>query len=349
MNLIKMWRHIHKTLLFIKILLFVCLLTTTLHAKEGVTVAIEPLSELLRHKIESAPAKIVNINHALLAAEVSGRVIKIHIEKGDIVEKNQILLEIDCKDYTNQRQQAKAALDAAKAQYELAKKQYLRNQSLSQNNTISQNNVDISFAQRNQALADVALKKALLSASNLTIDKCLIKAPFQGQITERLSSLGDFLTPGKPVLRLLQTQASKVEAQLTPIKSQSIKQARNIYFIAKNIKSSLKLDTMVNIIDPQTNSLTVRFSQKPATDKLIIGLSGRVQWQSHEGYLPAKYLIKRNGKLGVMITKDKQSASFHPINHAIEGQSTTTELPGETLLIISNLLTLQDADSIIVE
>lgn len=328
---------------------FLCLVSDSLIAEDITSVSVKPLSELLIKKTESAPARIVTINHALLAAEINGRVTKTHVDIGDRVAQGQPLLEIDCRDYKNQRKQAEAALAAAQAQYELSKKQYKRNQSLSVKNTISQNNVDISLTQRNQASADVALKKAQLAASHIAIDKCLIKSPFQGQITEKLISLGDFLTPSKPVFRLLDTQASKIEAKLTPSKSQSIEQATTIEFVGKNMEVPLKLDTLVNIVDPQTNTLNARFSQKRPDQDLIIGLSGRVQWLNDVGQLPPSYIVRRNGALGVMITKDKKTASFHLIEDAIEGQSTTIGLPSETLVITNKLLTLQDADSILVE
>lgn len=349
MNLRKSSQHSHKIFLLPLGLLFVSMLSNVVYAQDRTLVSVTPLANILEHQTESAPAKIVDINHALLAAEISGRVIKIHVEKGDRVEKDQPLLAINCSDYTNQRKQAKASLKAAQAQYELSIKQYQRNQALSLKNTLSQNNVDISLAQKDQAFADVELKKSLISSSELAIDKCVINAPFQGQITERLSSMGDFLTPGKPVLRLLETQRFYIEARLTPSKSQSVKQANTIDFVAKNVRSPLKLDTLIKVIDSQTNTLTMRFSPMDAHTEPLIGLNGRIEWQSVEQYLPAKYLVKRKEQLGVMITEDKQTARFHPIQGAIEGQPTITALSGQTLLITQNYLTLRDADEISIE
>ena len=49
-------------------------------------------------------------------ANVAGEIIKLYVDDGDYVEKDQVLLEIDPEQYTEEKKQAKADVDAAQAQ-----------------------------------------------------------------------------------------------------------------------------------------------------------------------------------------------------------------------------------------
>ena len=86
----------------------------------------------------SAPATVVSLNHATLSAEITGKVEELAVQVGDKVSAGELIARIDCNDYRLGEKQAKAALQAARAQRDLAQKQYKRNRQLRQSKTIPQ-------------------------------------------------------------------------------------------------------------------------------------------------------------------------------------------------------------------
>ena len=52
-------------------------------------VTVKPLSALLIESKQSTPATIVNLNTAIISAEITGRVLKVYPEVGDSVKEKQ--------------------------------------------------------------------------------------------------------------------------------------------------------------------------------------------------------------------------------------------------------------------
>lgn len=123
-----------------------------------------------------------------LSTEVEGTVTKIGFENGQVVHTGDVLLELDAS-------VEQAQLKAAQAQLQLAKLGSTRSNELLQKNTISQAEVDQATAQLNQAQANVTALQA-------TIDKKIVRAPFDGRVGIRAVNLGQFVTRGMPIVTL---------------------------------------------------------------------------------------------------------------------------------------------------
>ncbi|MEE9303905.1 MAG: efflux RND transporter periplasmic adaptor subunit [Thiotrichaceae bacterium] len=315
----------------------------SLSKKNSVKVTVKHLSELLISLKNSAPATIVSLNHAVLGAQISGKVIKVKVKTGDIVAKNALLLEIECNDYTLARKQTKAALESAKAQAALAAKQYTRNLQLRRIKSIPQNLLDESILQTQVARADIAVKKAALQQSQLAIERCKIKAPYAGQITERMVSEGQLLAPNSPVFKLLQTRALEIRAELTPSEVASAKQASGLFYRRGEQQIAVKFRSVIDEVMAGSRTLQARLVPDES-DALVVGFSGRLEWIGKRSMLPAEYIIRRNGSLGVMVFErgsKVNKAVFHPLPDAKEGQAAFTRLPSTTQVIVSNRFRLK--------
>jgi RND family efflux transporter MFP subunit len=259
---------------------------TIANQKPHIKVTVKPLSELLISSKSSVPASIISLNHAVLGAQISGKVNKVKVKTGDIVSKNTLLLEMDCRDYVLAKKQAQAGLESAKAQQALANKQYTRNLQLRKLKTIPQNLLDESILQTQVVRADIAVKKAALKQSELAIERCKIRAPFTGQITERLVSVGQLLAPNSPVFKLLQTQALEVSAALTSSDVVNAKGASGLFFTRGSLRTPVTFRSVVNEVNE--GSRTQQALLVPENSKgLVVGYSGRLEWIGRRSMLPA--------------------------------------------------------------
>lgn len=128
------------------------------------------------------------VNGIQLSAEVSGIVKAIRFESGDRVRQGDVLLELD--DDVDQ-----AALEALKADRELARVEFRRAQELLPKKAVSRSEYDQAQANVQAAGARVAEQQAVIALKTL-------RAPFDGELGIRQVDLGQYLEPGVPIVSL---------------------------------------------------------------------------------------------------------------------------------------------------
>jgi RND family efflux transporter MFP subunit len=323
---------------------------TTLFAENGSQiVSITPLSSILVSTKNSAPANIISLNNSTISAEITGRALKIYVEVGETVNKDQNLVSLDCRSYTLAKKQADAALKVGKAQLNLAKKELLRNQRLIKNGTIPRELFDKTEANQKTALADIDVKKAAIETARLAIDRCTIKAPFVGQITQRMIQNGQLVIAGTPLFQLMESDKMEIKSNLSPADIAKLNKTTELVFVSANKYIKSKLRSVVQSIDQATRTQEVRLSILNDSE-LAAGLSGRIEWNNKEKKLPAEYLQRRNTNLGVMIAVDiiegTGKAKFITLDDAIEGQPASIHLPINTAIINKNHFRVDDGQTI---
>ncbi|MGH7236215.1 MAG: efflux RND transporter periplasmic adaptor subunit [Nitrospiraceae bacterium] len=134
-----------------------------------------------------------------LFSRVDGYIAKIHVDKGDLVKANQLLVEVDHTDYVHAVNRAKANLAAAQAEVmrqdaniRNAKLTLDRMQALIKDQFVSQQdldtaqvNYDIAVAQLESQRAQVKQMEVALQQAETNLAYSYIRAPFAGYIAER--------------------------------------------------------------------------------------------------------------------------------------------------------------------
>lgn len=157
----------------------------------------------LTYTADISPNQVVN-----LFSRVDGYIAKMHVDKGDFVKANQLLVEIDHTDYQHAVNQAKANLAAAKAKVmqqnaavRNAKLTLDRMQALIKDAFVSQQDLDnaqVNFDAATAALeslqAQVKQMDVALAQAETNLAYSYIRAPFSGYIAERNLDTGAYVT-----------------------------------------------------------------------------------------------------------------------------------------------------------
>jgi RND family efflux transporter MFP subunit len=157
----------------------------------------------LAYTADISPYQVVNI-----FSRVDGYIAKLHVDKGDFVKPNQLLVEIDHTDYHHAVNQARANLSAARAKVAQqdavvrnAKLTFDRMQTLIKDQFVSQQDVDnaqVNFdaasAAQNSLQAQLEQMKVALAQSETNLTYSYIRAPFAGYIAERNLDTGSYVT-----------------------------------------------------------------------------------------------------------------------------------------------------------
>lgn len=156
-----------------------------------ITVAARDNSEPM--PVYTATGKVVSDHKVLVNTKVSGQIVMLEFEQGDVVKEGQILARIEDVLYKARRDRAAADLEKAKANFEFQKINFDRVKRLHE----TQIAPDIEFANARRALeeahAQVAADTAELTFSQKALTDCKVLAPISGVILERNVEVGDFV------------------------------------------------------------------------------------------------------------------------------------------------------------
>lgn len=327
------------------IILFVIANISPVLADETMTTFVntQPLSELVIHPRRSAPASTLSLNDSEISAELNARILSIPVRVGDSVTYNQVLAVLNCEDYQLQLRESRAAAASAKAGMELADKQLKRARILIERQNVSKQMLNQRETELWAAHAELETNQARREKDALNITRCIIRAPFDGVVLERLADIGEWAKIGTPVVRLVDKRRLEVSAQIRVQYSRSLETAENRWFLAAGIKYPLRLRVITPVIDKQSRSREVRL---PFTNHSALpGSAGRLVWQDSEPHISAKLLVRRGNQLGVF-TAENQQARFKPLAGALEGEPARIPLPLESMIIIQGHLGLKDGEKI---
>ncbi|HJX34729.1 MAG TPA: efflux RND transporter periplasmic adaptor subunit [Desulfatiglandales bacterium] len=162
-------------------------------AVQVVTLTVKPTQ--LEEKL-NLPAAVESFENLWVKSEASGQVRNILVKEGQMVQKGQVLVELDSRDYTSR-------LDRIEANYKLISIEHNRMSELYKRNIATASEMDKLDAQ----LKDM---EAQLRETKLALERTKITAPISGRLNEIEAKIGDSMPYDKPVAQILQIGEVKV-------------------------------------------------------------------------------------------------------------------------------------------
>lgn len=200
-----------------------------------------------------------------LVSELSGRVIEINFQEGQLVHKGDVLLRLN-------DDELKVQLVRAEYRYRLLEERLERQKILLEKDAVSREDYDMVQTEFNVLKQDI-------EELNIKIDKMMVRAPFDGQLGFREVSLGAFLQPGSKISYLVDHSKLKLEFSIPE------KYATGNLLGAKarfTVEGSAETHTAtVYAVDPQidiaTRTVMLRALYENRSGLLRPGMSARVQ------------------------------------------------------------------------
>ena len=152
------------------------------------------------------------VRQTVVAAQVPGAVVALPVKAGDPVKAGQVLVRLDARAAEQQAGAAAAQVQAARAAQEAASREFERQQQLYRQNYISRAALDRAEAQHKSAQAEAAAQLASAGAARTQSGFYVVKAPYDGIVSEVSVVMGDMAMPGRPLLTLYDPSALRVSA-----------------------------------------------------------------------------------------------------------------------------------------
>ena len=146
-----------------------------------------------------------------VTADTQGKVINVMIERGQRVKLGQPVVQLDVRNAALSAREAQANLEAARAQKSLADQECARTKALLDKGAITQSEYDRQITQCTSSLQQVAAGQARAEMMTKSVSDGLVRAPFDGVISEKMISPGEWVAPGKALFTLVKDDPLKIE------------------------------------------------------------------------------------------------------------------------------------------
>jgi membrane fusion protein, multidrug efflux system len=142
------------------------------------------------------------VEEVQLRPQVSGAIVKIGFEDGQLVKQGDILAVIDPRSYQAAVDEARAELSVARQNLSLASKEKERAEKLVSNGTVSKRVYDERLSTHQVAQSQVTRAQAQLELAEIELDHAYVKAPIDGRVSRVEMTVGNQVNagPNAPVL-----------------------------------------------------------------------------------------------------------------------------------------------------
>jgi len=327
--------------------LIACLLVPSwLWGQSGFAVRTQPLSEVLVDFERRAPAEVLALNDASIAAEVSAVVLTVHADVGQVVAKGDLMLELDPLDYRLNLKQAEANLASNRAQLGQAEAKLKRAKTLGNNQYVS---ADELLERKTSVMvyqAQIQANDVAVAIARRNLEKCSIRAPFDGVVVERIAQVGNFVRNGEALIAATQLDQFELDARIPDSQAGELADSDHLRFESRGQSWPVELLRMSAVIDSQGRTRRARFEF--IQDAPAVGRSGEIVWKVGEGLLPSNLISRRDGVLGVFLL-DNGKAKFQSLPGAQEGRPAHVSLPASSHVITLGRERLQDGADVTVQ
>ena len=196
----------------IRSILLICLLCTFCLAQDKHSVRVAKVKSTEITSQNSYPGTVHPCEKTQLSFRISGPLVSVNVKPGDIVEKGQLLMQVDNRDYEDSIAVLEAELSKATAQQLKSKLDFDRANTLYQQKVTLKADYDTAKNNYDISLSTIKSIEAQLAIAKHKLDDTTLRAHYAGIITEQLVENFEMIQTGQIVLKM--QDISKLEIDI---------------------------------------------------------------------------------------------------------------------------------------
>jgi len=163
----------------------------------------------------NALGTVTSLATVTIRSQISGYLIRVAYQEGQIVNKGDLLAEIDSRSYELALANAQGTLERDKALLAMAQLDLKRYQDLAKSSAIPRQQLDTQTSLVAQYQANIISDQAQIDNAKLNIAYCHIVAPVTGRVGLRLIDQGNYVTAGDATGLVVITQLKPISVIFT--------------------------------------------------------------------------------------------------------------------------------------
>jgi membrane fusion protein (multidrug efflux system) len=187
--------------------------TTLDDAAKGVTVAVA------RAATFRARRRYIGTVHPWIEARLGTQFTSAYIDTvlvrpGAVVKRGQVVATLDCRNASAESKAVAMQARALEAKQEAIAHEATRVTGLLEGGFVSPNEAELKKADTASKEAELLATRARLMRASLEVNDCILRAPFDGEVAERINDPGAFARPGTSVVTVVDRSTVRVTADV---------------------------------------------------------------------------------------------------------------------------------------
>lgn len=285
-----------------------------------------------------------------LRAEISAIVLQVLKENGEPVKRGDLLVRLDDTSIRDSLGSSEESVRNAKQVVDQAQRMVERNKTLRASGMTSMQALEDAEVRLNTAQSELAAAKARAVGARQQLDRTLVRAPFDGIVSDRKVSNGDTAQVGKELIKVIDPHSMRFEGLVSADKIGVVKVGQPVLFRVngypgQNFQGKVKrVDPAANVVTRQVevlvelgNSAQPRVAglyaegrvETEATDALMIPDSAMVQ-AGDDRYT---WRVKDNklSKVNLTIGTRDERTGLWQVTKGLAAGDTVLRAPGSTV------------------
>jgi RND family efflux transporter MFP subunit len=238
-----------------------------------------------------------------LRAEVAAVVLQVLKDNGESVRAGDALLRLDDTAIRDSLTSAEEAVRASTQAFEQTERTAQRLKTLQAQGMTSTQAVEDAEVRRNNAQSDLVAAKARVVSARQQMQRTVVRAPFDGVVSERKVSAGDTVQVGRELLKVIDPRSLRFEGLVTADRMGELKVGQAASFRVNGMDGT-EFTGKVRRIDATANATTrqvpvvVDFAD-PAKAPRVAGLfaEGRIETGSRQVLTLSEGSLQRAGEV----------------------------------------------------
>ncbi|WP_162061633.1 efflux RND transporter periplasmic adaptor subunit [Undibacterium sp. KW1] len=190
-----------------------------------------------------------------LRAEVSAVVLQVLKENGDVVKRGDILVKLDETSIRDNLNSAEDAARNAALALDQSDRALQRLKTLRASGMTSLQALDDAEVRRNSAQSELSAAKARAVTARQQLQRTVVRAPFDGVVSERKVSAGDTAAIGKELVKVIDPTSMRFAGRVSTDKIAMVKVGQPVGFRI-NGYAGQEFRGKVTRVDPAANDVT---------------------------------------------------------------------------------------------
>ncbi|HVB80292.1 MAG TPA: efflux RND transporter periplasmic adaptor subunit [Candidatus Binataceae bacterium] len=210
------------------------------------------------------------------ASRVAARITEIKVRAGDHVRRGEVIVELDASELRARLAQAQGQLAAARGELKRATTDESRFTALFARGSVTASERDAVEAAYRGAAGRTAQAQAAVAGARADLEYAIVRSPVDGVVVERLAEPGDMTMPAKPLVRLYDEKALRVELEVPEELARDIATGTplDVSVDATGMKYHTQVSEIVPASNPASRSFLVR-APLPSGQHLQPGMFAR--------------------------------------------------------------------------
>lgn len=215
------------------------------------------------------------------ASRIAARVITVNVHAGERVRAGQTLVMLEAADLRAALAQAEGQLAAATGELARASADARRYAALYPRGSVTASERDAAVAADRAAAGHAQQARAAVARARAALAYATVRSPADGVVIERMVERGDMAMPGRPLVRLYDASAMRVELEIPEDLARRLAPGAPLTVTVDAIGAafSTRVSEIVPAADPRSRTFLVR-APLPAGPNLRPGMFARATFDA---------------------------------------------------------------------